>query len=197
MVAQPAVIAFIFKNERRQMPSIRIIFQDWIVRLGRDPKKSLMEVLENKEIKPNPKIYEMVQSALNKLTNLERFVITEYHFNGKPCSKIATELDKSRFQIEKTYRRGMNKLRNFLTPFVIEEFGLEMNFNSKCPLCRSSRRLEINQLILAKKEEDTWKKTIAELKEKYHIKITTPQILIGHQKYHMLSEEKNEQAITE
>jgi hypothetical protein len=41
-------------------------------------------------------------------------------------------------------------------------------------------------LIQAKKEKETYKSLIRIFKEKYGLKIKTPQVIIGHKKKHMV-----------
>ncbi|MEW5925176.1 MAG: hypothetical protein AB1746_14425, partial [Candidatus Zixiibacteriota bacterium] len=68
--------------------------------------------------------------------------------------------------------------------FVRSRFDIAVGAETICPLCNSSYKDQINDLLRNKSKEETWQEIIGILKSKYDIVIKTPQILIGHQKYH-------------
>jgi len=166
------------------MSNARILFQNWIVDLGFDPGHKRIILDTDNIIIPNRRIITAVRLALKKMSNNEREFIERYYFKGESYVKIGQALRWIPYRVEALHRRAVKKLRKHLAPFVKREFGIEIDTNYECPICNSPLKDEINRLFKAKKPEETWKKIIKILKEKYKITIKTPQILIGHQKYH-------------
>ena len=56
--------------------------------------------------------------------------------------------------------------------------------SSRCELCNSPYRPQIDLLIEHKEDSQTWREVISEIRVKYGVTIKTPQTLIGHKKYH-------------
>lgn len=167
------------------MPNTRLLFQNWIVDLGYDPGQKRIILDTDNIIIPNERITKAIRSALGKMSNVEREFIERYYFKGESYLKIGQVLRWMPYRVEALHRRAVKKLRKHLAPFVKREFGIDIDIRNECPLCKSPSKDEINRLIKDKKPQETWKKIIKTLKEKYGIKIKTPQILIGHQKYHI------------
>ena len=163
----------------------RVSYQNWIADIGFNPVDINNIMLEYRPVKPNRKIISAVQQALGKLTSREREIIMRYYFEGESLDHIAVAIGKQVNQVATIHRRAVNKLKRFLAIFVKNEFGIKNELTKNCPLCNSVDKNEINKIIKTKKEEETWRRTILELKKKYRIIIKSPQILIGHQKYHI------------
>ncbi len=163
----------------------KLIYQDWIVQLGYDPNQ-LANIFSHLQ-KPlyNQKIIKAVRKAVDKLKPAEKDFIERYYFQGYSIEQIALDLNLSKKNINVRHHLALIKLRKYLALFVKEQFGLETQINQNCLICNSVYTKEINRLIRSKKKEETWKRIIRILKEKYKIKIKSPQILIGHQKYHL------------
>lgn len=137
-----------------------------------------------------------VQSALAKLTADERELVERYLLAGQSMPELADLTGRRPHRLQTAYLRACRKLRALLTPFVVAEFsdGKELTATTpdgrtesgpRCPLCLSPRRPEIDQLILARPATETWKGVIGTLRTEYGLRIATPQILIGHLRYHV------------
>ena len=163
----------------------RLIYQEWIVELGFDPYQiaNIFNLIDKPPY--NQKIIGAVRKAMTKLTPLESEFIERFYFCGETVPQIAVKLNTEKKRIKCLHRLSARKLRKYLAAFVKEEFDITVVIGTECILCKSPHRAAIDKMIKSKKKEETWKKINRILKEKYQIKITTPQILIGHQKYHM------------
>lgn len=166
------------------MPGPRIVYQNWIVEIGVDPSRKNLSITEN-GVRPNERVIKAVREAMEKLSPQEREFIERYFFRGESYSQIAQELNMRVYRIERLHRRAVNKLKRHLAGFVRQEYDLEADIGGTCPICNSPFREEIDSLIKNKTERETWRKIIKALKIHYNITVKTPQILIGHQKYHL------------
>lgn len=163
------------------MPSNRIVYQDWIVELGRDPGR----VLAAEDGEGNRAIIEAaVESAIRKLTEDEREFIQRFYYMGQTYREISESSGRALYRLEALHRRAVRRLRKELAPLVAELYGLENKKRPDCVICRSEHCEKINRLISARKESETWRPVIRRIRERFGLKITTPQTLIGHQKYH-------------
>ncbi len=167
------------------MSNARVIFQNWIVDIGYDPGRKALILDTDNIIIPNKRVAIAVRSALKKMSDVESEFIERYYFKGESYLKIGQVLRWMPYRVEALHRRAVKKLRKHLAVFVKKEFDVDIEIRYECPLCKSPSKDEINRLIKDKKPEETWKNIIKALKEKYKITIKTPQILIGHQKYHI------------
>ena len=167
------------------MAKRKIVYQNWIVDIGIDPGQiGNLQIIGDK-VQPNEKIILAVREALKKLTVTEQEFIEKYYFQGMTYLEISKVMNKRISKIEGLHLRSTNKLKKFLAEFVKEYFGFEANIGQDCLICQSVHKSKINKLIKAKKKCETWKQIIRRLKSDYQLSIKTPQILIGHQKYHM------------
>lgn len=189
------------------MASKRIVYQDWIVALGCDPRSQAgavsfpsterllasIERLADRLVGAEPpesedgskeRVIEAVHEALGRLGEQERNFVILYFFMGKSCRQIAEESGRADHKIEALHGRVIKQLRTLLADFVTREFGLKIDRTNSCPICNSRFRAEMELLIASKKETDTWRETIRLIKENYQLRIKTPQTLIGHQKFH-------------
>jgi len=130
------------------------------------------------------RIIAAVEQALDKLDPAERELICRYYFDGQSGKRVAEAVGKRLALFEAMRLRVLKKLKKHLAAFVKAEFNIDVSLSKNCVLCDSPRRDEIDLLIASKKPDETWKRIIRILKEDFNIRITAPQILIGHQKYH-------------
>lgn len=163
----------------------KIIYQNWIVDIGIDPGQVGKIQIQSDLIKPDEQVISAVRKALEKLNPEEQDFIETYYFQGKSYREIAELQNRRLSRIEGLHRRSLAKLKKYLIRFVKERFDIDAEIGRDCIICFSPHKEKIDRLIKAKKKWETWKKIIKILKNKYQIKITTPQILIGHQKYHL------------
>ncbi|MCP4706056.1 MAG: sigma-70 family RNA polymerase sigma factor [candidate division Zixibacteria bacterium] len=163
----------------------KIIYQNWIVDIGIDPGQAGKIQIQSDLIKPDEQVISAVRKALEKLESQEQEFIESYYFQGKTYREIANLQNRRISRIEGLHRRSLAKLKKYLTGFVKERFDIDVEIGRNCVICESPQKKEINKLIKTKNRQETWKKIIKTLKDKYQIKIKTPQILIGHKKYHL------------
>ncbi len=163
----------------------RLFYREWIVEIGTDPQKLQNHSYNDSPLPPNPKIIAVVKNALGKLTDTEQAVIERYYYQGESFGKIAEVLNCKIGKAKAIHDRAITKMRKNLAHFVRYEFGVKIDFDRKCPICCSIYRGEIDKIIKQKSPEETWRKIIQILKKRYNIEIKTPQILIGHNKYHI------------
>ena len=178
------------------MPQDRVIYQNWIVDLGRAPREdrngskadfepqpvSLEALAEENERRKL--VQREVAEALSRLTDDEREFIERFYFIGESYRRIARKSGRAIYKLEAIHKRALKKLRKELRPLVARFYNLEQQPVRKCPICNSPYRSQIDLLIKHRDKSATWKEIIGILKEEFGLKIATPQILIGHEKYH-------------
>ncbi len=164
------------------MSDNRIIYQNWIVELGRDPDGPLLVGNTSTESRS---IIHAVRSALDRLTEEEEEFIVRFYFMGQTYRELCEETGREEYKLSSLHGRSIRKIRSLLTGFVNREFKLPSPMNQNCLLCRSGRVDEINALIASRDKTATWRGVIRELKSRFGIEVKTPQLLIGHEKYHM------------
>ena len=99
--------------------------------------------------------------------------------------EISDLLGRKEYKLDAMHGRVLKILRKKLSSFVAEEFGVCERVNPNCIICCHPEREAIEEILRQKKPEDTFRPIYRELKCKFDLKISTPQILIGHMKYHM------------
>jgi len=189
------------------MSSSRVIYQNWIADLGRDPavpvdpdspdeltgqtetrvdeiECSAVRPLDPQESQRVERIREAVVEALSRLNENEREVVEQFHLMGRTYREIAELSGRTPHRLEALHERAVKKLRKLLAPLVKELYGLGSGSEVECPICSSPRRSEIDRLITERDQEKTWRPVMRRIKTAFGLKITTPQTLIGHQKYH-------------
>jgi hypothetical protein len=176
-----------FDEKERKRKSLRkIIYKNWwIFDAGLDPNPDEPACEPDCPVEPNRKVTMAVRLAIIRLRKIERTVISQFYFDGRTYCQIAAELGLSVKRIQAIHRRSVGKLKRNLAGFVAREFGVSVEKEKDCIICRSRYRHEIDRLIHRKKREETWKKVIKILKTDYGIIIKSPLILIRHQKCHM------------
>ena len=191
-------------NSKKKIKRIRYL--NWVQgRVDFVPAYEL-EIDEEEVLKKEMGLEKEVQQAMGRLNFLEKKFIQYYYFECLSYEKIAEILNKKQYKLQRIHRRALDKLKIILKDFVRERFQISCDpvqngsirkkpepvesvwpgLNRNCILCQSPFKQEINLLIRGKRKDQTWKPLIKLLEEKYHLKIKTPQILIGHQKNHMV-----------
>jgi len=166
----------------------KVIFEDWIVELGRDPATPppapTGDGNESAHSERTGRIIEQVRAALDRLPETDREFLERFYFMGQGYRQLADTSGRSLRKLEALHRRAVRRLRRELRSFVRAEFGLDSSRPPACPICRSPARAAIDRLIAGRDQTATWRPIIRELRQTYEIEITTPQILIGHEQYH-------------
>ena len=184
----------------------RIIYQNWITDIGHDPSKdfnndspdnlNFMEMigmntgsLFNKQLLEKQKkigrLKKAVKNALEKLQVNEREFIVLFYYMGKTYREISEKSNKEIYRLEAVHKRALKKLKKELAGFVAREYGLKTESNNKCIICQSDFCNQINEIISKRDKRKTWKPVLEEIELKFSLKIKSPQILIGHEKYHI------------
>ena len=127
-----------------------------------------------------------VREAVERLSPLERQFVEYFYFEDKSYREISVLLNKSIHRLESIHHRALGKLKMLLSDYVKTRFKLNIPEETECIICKSPFRQELDKLIRAKKEEETYKSLIRIFKGKYGLKIKTPQVIIGHKKKHMV-----------
>ena len=127
-----------------------------------------------------------VREAVGRLSPLERQFVEYFYFEDKTYPEISPILNKSLHRLERIHHRALTKLKMLLSDYVKTRFKVDLPDDTDCIICKSPFRQELDKLIQAKKEEETYKSLIRIFKEKYGLKIKTPQVIIGHQRKHMI-----------
>lgn len=167
----------------------RIVYQEWIVNLGRDPARSWPEAADTGG-GYNDEIVMAVTRALETLSEEEAAMIRRFHFQGLSYQEISRITGREIYRLDALHRRAMRKLTVGLRPLVEESCRRDHFPKTGCPLCSHPAREEIDRLIHSKRREETWKRMIRILRKKYALPIRSPQLLIGHLKYHTLAEKE-------
>jgi len=169
------------------MPGRKLLFRNWIVETGHNPARCRVSPITGQLIYSNQKITRAVRKALKQLPYEEQEFIERFYFAGQSYREISSEIDCRLTRMEGLHRQAVARLKKLLAPFVKREFGIILKSRTRtvCPVCISPYRDQIDTVIDQKKPEETWKKTICILKERYNIPIKSPQTLIGHMKYHI------------
>ena len=180
------------------MSSSRIIYQNWIAEIGRDP-----EILRSAppdapiacpgndrppgyaaDEESVRQIRDAVSEAIASLNDDEREFVERHFFMGQTYVEIAEASGRRIHRLEALKKRAFKKLRRRLAGFVEDRFGLKSKPEKDCPICRSENRPAIDRIIQARDPSATWRPVMRRLETGFGLKIGSPQILIGHQKYH-------------
>lgn len=162
----------------------RIVYQDWIVNLGYDPSGPRPDQLP--PIEYNSNIITAVNDALTGLDQEEAAFIRLFYYQGKGYREIGEISRREIYRLEALHQRALKKLKIRLTANLAETVPLPSPTPPKCVLCRHPHWDKIDRLIVSKRDSQTWKPIIDILKQEFGIRISTPQCLIGHRKYHIL-----------
>ena len=127
-----------------------------------------------------------VRGAVGRLSFLERQFVEYFYFEYKSYREISVLLNKKIHKLEKIHSRALGKLKILLSNYVKTRFKLNIPEETECIICKSPFRQELDKLIQAKKEEETYKSLIRIFKEKYGLPVKTPQVIIGHKRKHMI-----------
>lgn len=169
------------------MASNRLTYQDWIVELGHDPAQPPDQdtLVSNGQTGYRvERIREQVRLAMNALNESEQQFVTDFYFLGENYESISRRWGRPVCRLQALHRRALRKLRASLAGLVSREFGIRPERPPDCPICSSVHRAEIDRLIRSKDRRDTWRPLMRRLRHEFGLKIKSPQLLIGHHRYH-------------
>ncbi|HOP07458.1 MAG TPA: hypothetical protein PLF13_09220 [candidate division Zixibacteria bacterium] len=165
----------------------RVIYRNWIVDLGRNPAAGpMIEPYPSPDAIAPPELIAEVDKALSRLTEEEREFVVRFYYMGESHGHLAGLTGRKVHKLESMHKRIMRKLRRLLSPFVCERYGIGVEPGSTCVICRSPARDEIDTLIANRDRSRTWRPVIRKLRQRFGIRITSPQTLISHEQYHMI-----------
>lgn len=179
------------------MGSSRVVYQNWIVDLGFDPDRRVDLPGEDWSATPDgdtqsvessdrsSKIRLVVGKAISHLDEEEQEFVIHFYFMGESYQSLSDRSGRAIHKLEAVHRRAIRKLKRQLASLVDEMYGLSTTTFVTCPVCRSPDRAELDSLIADRDRRQTWRPVLKELRERFGMKIRSPQILIGHEKYHM------------
>ena len=168
----------------------RLVFINWIAESGLAVDKSTYFPPNETELERinvrAAMIRQRVGEALRRLSEEEKEFVERFYYIGQGYREISEKSGRTVYKLEAVHKRAFRKLKKELAPMVKEFYDLDIEKKSEltCPLCRSPYREEIDRLIGSRDRQGTWRPIIKVLREKYGLKINTPQILVGHEKYH-------------
>lgn len=156
---------------------------DWVTsKGGGDSDNSLSRY------RPNPlqqKIIAAVEGALARLPSVEKEIVERYFYQGQTIREISESLQCAVGSVERRRQNAIRKLRNYLSSFVEEYFGIKARDFARCLICDSPFRFEIENLILHKPAKENWKRVLRCLREEYHLEVKAPQTIVSHIRFHL------------
>ncbi|MCK4632892.1 MAG: sigma-70 family RNA polymerase sigma factor [candidate division Zixibacteria bacterium] len=179
------------------MSKSRISYQNWIVDIGYDPLvandpqagiKPHACLISKRVLPPDAAkvelVRQVVESALESLSSDEREFVVRFHYMGQSYRRISEESGRAIYKLAALHNRALRKLKAGLAPFVRQHYAIKDESDMDCMLCRSPYREEIDRIIDSRDPESTWRPVIRQLRERFDIRIGSPQLLIGHARYH-------------
>ena len=165
----------------------KLAFLDWIYEVAR---KGVFGPHEKSDVQKE--IIGKVRDAVDKLSPVERDFVQMYWFEGRSLRELLELLGRRLHNLDGINRRILRKLKRILSEYVAVRFGIIEQNNSDCIICNHPDRREIDLLLIAKKPDETYRPIYRQLRSRFGLRISTPQILIGHIKYHTNSGEYHE-----
>lgn len=169
------------------MRNNRLVYQNWIAELGFDPAqiRKLFDTVAG-DSSPDDETDLEVRRAIEGLDEEEMEFVIRFYFMGDAYNEISEKSGRSVHKLEALHKRAIRKLKNRLQAFVKKRYGLKTKKGEGgiCPLCDSPHRAAINEIIADRNGLSTWKPVLKEINKQFGLKINSPQVLIGHQKYH-------------
>lgn len=183
--------ADIMLKKGNTVSSGRIIYRNWIAEQGFVLPENCPYNMSSDHIEAAQRneaslriLKTAVSQALESLDEQERYLIIRFYFMGQTIGQISAETDRAGHKLYALHRRATKKLKKRLAAFVGRRYKIGVEQHLDCIICQSPHRPEIDALLRDRDKVRSLKPVIAAVKERYSIIITTPQILIGHEKYH-------------
>jgi len=165
-----------------KMPS-RIKSLEWVLPV------SECDIWHNEEdSRRAERIKKAVREAVGQLTPEQQEFVQLYWFEGESLKRIAGLWGSNRYRMNAFKNRIIKKLKKDLAGFVSREFGIKSTVKQNCPICASENSRHINSLLSGKKPSETYGRYIRLINQRFHLDIKTPQVIIGHLKYHVREE---------
>jgi hypothetical protein len=165
----------------------KLVFLDWIYDVG---FKGVFGPHEKSDVQKE--IIGKVRDAVARLSPVERDFVQMYWFEGRSLKELSQLLGKRLHNLDSINRRILRKLKRMLSVYVAERFGIVEANDPDCIICNHPERREIDRLLCAKKPDETYRSIYRQLRSRFGLRISTPQILIGHTRYHTNAGEYHE-----
>lgn len=147
--------------------------------------------LENPDTKcPDPALVNAVERALAGLSPLERDIIIQRVYNGRPMPDIARQNNISYRQAHSLFYDARRRLRTLLADFVRERWGIETS--GICRICFHPEKNKIESLLKSRSSRESWRKFNNRLEKAIGEKINPPIILINHLKHIPITKPREE-----
>jgi len=169
----------------------RISYEEWVADQRHDPDSIPAALcgfgpddggaVDPPELK---QLRQVVRAAVESLGVWERFFVIRYYFQGLSYRSISEECGLTANKLAGLHRRALRKLNRALAPFVKVRFKIESDLDPACPICRSGHRKDIDNLLARRDRSRSWRPVISAIRSEYSLTIRSPQVLIGHEKYH-------------
>ncbi len=181
------------------MTERRLRYLDWLVDIGREPAPSDPEAdcpaVFGDHGADSPRLAALrsaVQDGLAQLDDNDRELVVQSVILGRSLVELAAAMNRDVHRVEAQQRRALRRLKSLLAPIVRRDFGLETEPDSSCPICQSPRRQEIDAIIAARDRRRPWTPILRTLRVDFALSISTPQVVIGHERYHLSTNEPQE-----
>jgi hypothetical protein len=184
----------------------RLIYHEWIVELGHDPDRpedwgaelpvelelvdrlvGWARVKVERRADARERVLqarEAVVTALAALESEERELIERLYYMGQSYREVSEASGRAVHRLEAIHKRALKRLRKLLSAFVRRQYRIRLPGESSCPVCQSKHRAAIDRLLHDRDRRRPWTQVIQRLKRDFQIRIKTPRILEGHEKYH-------------
>lgn len=174
------------------MSNNRLQYQNWIVELGVDPiqlarlgSNDLSTEISQTDSEQVELINQVVRKAMTSLDDDEHELIIRFHFMGETYVKISELTNREIYKLAAIHKRAVKKLKAKLTSFVKESYNIDSEEINTCLICNHEEVIKINLIISQRDKRKTWREVLKVLRNEYNLKLSTPQIIMGHEKYHM------------
>lgn len=129
-------------------------------------------------------INDAVRAAIEQLEPNERIVIERYYLQFEEMSAIADSMGISLARATTLHLRAMGRLRKLLSSFAKERFGITRRDSTRCPLCRSPYRAEIDELIRTRDPRRPWRILLQQLRREFGIRVRSYHAIVSHHRFH-------------
>lgn len=129
-------------------------------------------------------VKESVRTAIKRLPQSQQTIISMYYFEDAPFEQIAIETGLSPKQIRKLLSAAKTTLKYSLRNLAINRWPSLGVILPACPICLHKRRPEIDKMIQAKPDSQSWRLFNKALFKEFGLKINPPILLKYHIEYH-------------
>ncbi len=167
------------------MTGHRMITRNWIIESAGDPS-AVWSADAERGAGYNDEIIAAVRWAIDGLEPDEAEFVRMYYLRGMTYPQISALIGCPPRRLVNRHRSARKKIRLRLHKMLAGRYNVPVRIRLECPLCDHPREAEIDDLIRAKSEHDTWRKAIRILRMSFDIADIKPQTLMTHRKYHMI-----------